>query len=322
MLEPIVCLCPHCDAKLKLKNPELAGKKIKCPKCAEPFVVTPDETDVTKPARRAAKPPEPKTPAEDDWLSDLGDTGVSEDKLPPVIKKKKKATVPGEIRERKRSEEGRELSLPMHYVMMGVTGLVGGLIGAAIWAALIYFTGVEIGYVAILVGACAGIGVRLGASQWDFGMGPGLLAVAVAIVALIGGKVVGGRMYLNKELGEIRALAMQFQHDNHLIAEMADEIWEDSPEGTPLSNPELEDGEYDTPEQIPNTYPKEVWEQALAKWNALTEPEKQKLRDDQAQQFNAEFEIPAEALFGPIDVLWFFLAVGAAFRIATGEGGD
>ncbi len=51
--EPIVCLCPHCDAKLKLKNPELAGKKIKCPKCAEPFVVTPDETDINKSARRA-----------------------------------------------------------------------------------------------------------------------------------------------------------------------------------------------------------------------------------------------------------------------------
>lgn len=46
------------------------------------------------------------------------------------------------------------------------------------------------------------------------------------------------------------------------------------------------------------------------------------LRDDQTQLFNEEFEIPAADLFGPIDVLWFFLAVGAAFRIATGEGGD
>ena len=321
MPEPIVCQCPHCDAKLKLKNPELAGKKIKCPRCAEPFVVTPQEAAPAKPSRAPQKP-EPTAPAEDDWLSDLGDAGMEEDKLPPVIKKKKKATVPGEIRERKRSEEGRELSLPMHYVMMGVTGLVGGLIGASIWAALTYFTGVEIGYVAILVGACAGIGVRLGASQWDFGMGPGLLAVAVAIVALVGGKVVGGRMYLNKELGEFRALALEFQHDNHLIAEMADEAWDEIPEGTQLSNPELEDGDFNTPEQIPKTYPKEVWERALAKWNALTDAEKQKLRDDQAQLFNAEFEIPAEALFGPIDVLWFFLAVGAAFRIATGEGGD
>ncbi len=118
-----------------------------------------------------------------------------------------------------------------------MTGLVGGLIGAAIWAALIYFTGVEIGYVAILVGACAGIGVRLGASQWDFGMGTGPTGCGRRDRRPDRGEGVGGRMYLNKELGEIRALAMQFQHDNHLIAEMADEIWEDSPEGTPLSNP-------------------------------------------------------------------------------------
>src|SRR5579872_3926246 len=30
--------CPHCETKLKIKNPSLFGKKIRCPKCSEPFV--------------------------------------------------------------------------------------------------------------------------------------------------------------------------------------------------------------------------------------------------------------------------------------------
>lgn len=37
--EPLSTVCEHCDATLKLKNPDLEGKKIKCPKCGEAFVV-------------------------------------------------------------------------------------------------------------------------------------------------------------------------------------------------------------------------------------------------------------------------------------------
>lgn len=40
MTELISTVCEHCDARLKLKNPDLEGKKIKCPKCGEAFVVT------------------------------------------------------------------------------------------------------------------------------------------------------------------------------------------------------------------------------------------------------------------------------------------
>lgn len=331
MPEPIVCVCSNCDARLKLKDSTAVGKKIRCPKCQEPFEVVPvaqARSVSNNPSTKASKTSKPKPPpAEDDWLDDLGESDAiddSEENLPPVVKKKKKATVPQEIRERKRSEEGREMSLPVHYLLMGVTGLLGGLIGASIWAALIYFTGVEIGYVAILVGAAAGIGVRLGASQWDYGMGPGLLAVAVAIVALVGGKVVGGKMYVKAELADMQIEMFAFTHDNYLIADFAEELLEKHPEGQPLSEPEIgEDfeGEFG-PEQVPRSYPKEIWDQALERWNGMTEAERQKLRDDRKQILDDEFDIPATALFGPIDALWFFLAIGAAYRIATGDDGD
>ncbi len=37
--------CPACDARLKLSDPELVGKAIKCPKCKERFVVPVEEDD-------------------------------------------------------------------------------------------------------------------------------------------------------------------------------------------------------------------------------------------------------------------------------------
>jgi prepilin-type processing-associated H-X9-DG protein len=46
MSSPISVSCPHCRAKLKLGNPKLVGRKIRCPKCSKPFQVSvPDEAD-------------------------------------------------------------------------------------------------------------------------------------------------------------------------------------------------------------------------------------------------------------------------------------
>ena len=59
MTEPLSTVCDHCGACLKLKNPDLEGKKIKCPKCEEAFVVR-----VSSPA--ANRKPAKKKPAVDD----------------------------------------------------------------------------------------------------------------------------------------------------------------------------------------------------------------------------------------------------------------
>jgi len=46
MTAPITTQCPNCDARLKLKIANAIGKRIRCPKCAKPFVV---EDDITEP---------------------------------------------------------------------------------------------------------------------------------------------------------------------------------------------------------------------------------------------------------------------------------
>lgn len=63
-----------------------------------------------------------------------------------------------------------------------IGGSVGALVGAAAWAAITIATDVEVGYVAVLVGFLAGIGVRWGAGDRR---SPGLQVLA-AILAFVG----------------------------------------------------------------------------------------------------------------------------------------
>jgi hypothetical protein len=342
MLEHIICRCPFCSVKLKLGNPQLEGKKIKCPKCTEPFIVVAisdtslsqdSPTTESKPKPKATVPPRVEkkavsqpVAADDDWLNDLGDAEDSSGKLPPIVRKKKK-TPPEKIHERKRSEQGREIPLVLHYFMMAGTGLIGGLIGAAIWAALIYFTGYEIGYVAVFVGFLSGLGVRFGASQWDYGLGPGLAAVAVAIMALIVGKVAGYHLIIQREFGNIQEIVNAVSHENFQIAAFADEIKAAMPNAPPAGEPnadQLNSDDLDDvhPEALPQQYPKEIWEQARAKWDALSDEEK-KQRLNLGEEVLAELAKPnLSIIFGPFDLLWFFLAIGAAYRGATGDHDD
>ncbi|MEZ6058100.1 MAG: zinc-ribbon domain-containing protein [Planctomycetaceae bacterium] len=95
MSEALVTACPHCGTKLKLKA-EYSGKKVRCPKCQEPFVVegaTGSPRPQGKPpaagsggVKRPANPtagkrppvakPKPKPKAADDmgFLDDLDDS--------------------------------------------------------------------------------------------------------------------------------------------------------------------------------------------------------------------------------------------------------
>lgn len=42
-MEPFEIACPHCDGKLRVATANLLGRKVKCPKCREPFTVPTEE---------------------------------------------------------------------------------------------------------------------------------------------------------------------------------------------------------------------------------------------------------------------------------------
>lgn len=54
MTDPLSITCPHCTASFKVKSTSAFGKKIKCPKCDEPFVIQ-------KPTKAKSAPPKKKT---------------------------------------------------------------------------------------------------------------------------------------------------------------------------------------------------------------------------------------------------------------------
>ena len=81
----------------------------------------------------------------------------------------------------------------------GIAGaLVGGMLGAAAWAATVYFTGYEIKYVAVGVGALTGLGSRFIGGGRDYHLG--LFASACALVAILMGQFFAAQIYLDKTL--------------------------------------------------------------------------------------------------------------------------
>jgi len=67
-----------------------------------------------------------------------------------------------------------------------VGAAVGGLLGALVWAGVAYLIGLEIGYVAWIVGGLVGCGCRFAGGQ---GQAAGVSCAAIAVVAILCGKL-------------------------------------------------------------------------------------------------------------------------------------
>jgi hypothetical protein len=72
-------------------------------------------------------------------------------------------------------------------VQAGVLGMLGALLGGAVWAVIVVLTDYEIGYLAVLVGFLAGLGVKLGAGD-SHGIRLQWIAIAATIFGLIATK--------------------------------------------------------------------------------------------------------------------------------------
>lgn len=261
---------------------------------------------------------------------------------PAVVGKKKKKP---DSERRVQAGEG-EMSIGQHRLLMVGTGLVGGLIAMAVWAAIIHWRGIGAGYLAILVGLFVGGGVRLGASKIDYGWAPAITAAAMTFMAIIGGKVVAYRVLNAAENAREQqklttAYVALLEHDNSHIQRIADHLIEtrqkidrnfDRWEGMEEIE---EDEEFDdvttlAPEKIPKLYPPAIWKEATEKWTALPEDEKTKQRQEAGDKANRakSGDIADETyrtdqskapIFDILDIFWLILSISAAFRLATGQ---
>ena len=84
MPAPIEVHCPECQATLKLKNRDAAGRKVPCPKCKQPFVITiPDEDEVLDGDDNC---PATSNPGQEDDDSDEEDEKIPEKESAPQEK--------------------------------------------------------------------------------------------------------------------------------------------------------------------------------------------------------------------------------------------
>jgi len=227
----------------------------------------------------------------------------------------------------------------MNAVKMAIGGALAGLIGAAIWAGIGYFTGLEIGWIAWGIGMLVGIGVRVVGSQevayFDKTQrkmvrsrvgaeGPlaGMVAAVLAVVSVLAGKYALVHLFLSAPAASLE----DYLEDDAMISSIADDIVvERESQGRAVSWPSgVTPGEaYERAD-----YPPEIWTEAETRWNALPEDEQASLKKAQAELIGmalGNMEGAQSAVFfssfGVFDLLWFGLAAATAFKLGSSASG-
>ncbi len=206
-------------------------------------------------------------------------------------------------------------------IVSGLIGaVIGGAIGGAIWAAVVKFTGFEIGWLAWGIGALVGVGFRVGARELA-NPGTGVLAAAVALLAVLGGKYAVAHLYTQEFMADFN-LAESLESDEFVISYIADAVveeWQSS--GRPVAWPDGVDPDFAAEEA---DYPPAVWTDAVQRWNAMSPDEQQQYRDDLLAMYGdmtgMETAVSLDvfiASFGLFDLLWVFLAVATAFSMGA-----
>jgi predicted Zn finger-like uncharacterized protein len=72
--------CPHCAARMKVKDPQILGRTVKCPKCGQSFAAQ-------APAERQDAPAQPREAVD---ASKVPDAGAKSPRKGPSGKKSKK----------------------------------------------------------------------------------------------------------------------------------------------------------------------------------------------------------------------------------------
>ncbi len=223
----------------------------------------------------------------------------------------------------------------MTLLKMAIVGALAGVIGAAIWAAIGYLTGLEIGWIAWGIGVLVGIGVRLVGTQevatFDKvqrrmvrsrvgAEGPlaGAVAAVMAVVSVLAGKYALVHLFLSTPAASIE----EYLVDDAMISSIADQIViEYQSEGKPLAWPEGVNPEeaYERAD-----YPPSIWSEAESRWNAVPEEERDNLKRAQAELIGEALEniegverVWFLSAFGAFDLLWFGLAAVTAFKLGA-----
>jgi hypothetical protein len=207
---------------------------------------------------------------------------------------------------------------PMNFLMPAAGGVIGGLVGAAVWAAIAHFAHREVGWVAWGVGGLVGLGVRVAAGDRD---GPAFGVLAV--LAVLGGKFAAAHLIA----GEVRDALVAVTDDDLMVPLAQAVVKERAAKGQKVMF--LPGRSADTATELAE-FPPEIRTEAAKRWNQLPPAEQQQRRAAETKQ-RAVFGVIVGAgaregifrgSFSPYDLLWFGLATFTAFRIGSGVTSD
>jgi predicted Zn finger-like uncharacterized protein len=306
-VETIQLQCPHCNAKMKLRDPSILGKKVRCPKCKTPFS--------TK---------SPVDPTDDDnFLSGLegleDEYGPVSQAAPPLAPRRKPRLTPTgdesppETTKKKRKPQATSDGLPP--ILWPICGLIGGAVAGAVWVGVAFAFQRQLGIIAWGVGALTGLGVAIAAGR-RAGTGTGILAAGLALCVILASKFIVAVLFVNLWAAQLEAPALREQQILFQEAQAITEEQErkgvklDWPPGKSLDNAtELAD------------FPKSIAKEAHKNWDAQT-PRMKEIQKNigQIAQAGRAFVIAIAFIgsFGFFDLLWFFLAMGSAYRLGRG----
>jgi hypothetical protein len=210
--------------------------------------------------------------------------------------------------------------MAMKLLGAAVAGSIAGLVGAGIWAAITYFTGAEVGWIAWGVGGAVGFAIRAVIGRSGDAVA-GVLAMAIAVLAVLGGKYAAVTWAVKHEVGKL--MAQVKIEDDDLIRELAREVAKERESaGEDLEWPDemsIDDAATES------DFPSGVWADAHDRWEALVPKEREARRRKKTEEFallagTVSKLVQKEAFsdsFGKHDVLWFPLAAGTAFWAAS-----
>lgn len=203
-----------------------------------------------------------------------------------------------------------------------------GFVGAIIWAAIAYYAEYELGLLAWGIGAAVGAAMMAGVQE-KASTQTGILALAIALVSIVGGKYLAVEMIFSDLDGEWDGEVIRLANDEpYAISWIADEvIGEYEAEGKPINFPAT--ANLDSPETA-NDYPGDVWADASQRWQAMSADEQQAFRDDVIERQKLNFEAISGsyktegflASFSFFDILWFGLGGISAYKLGAGLGSD
>jgi hypothetical protein len=208
-------------------------------------------------------------------------------------------------------------------LMLGTLGsLIGGVVGAGIWALVAYQINYEIGWLAVGVGALVGGGMAKGAQGYT-GALTGLVAAIIAVGAVMGGRYMAISAVVDDFGKQANKQVARITEDDARVELARSIAHEQEDAGRRLKWPE---GMDEDQAGSPQDFPQEVWAQTERRWTAMTPDERADYLDRiRAEQRELVTSIVGAAKnrgfvasFEPIDILFLLLAVGAGFSIGSG----